>query len=364
MRFSDLHIRSFRNLSNAELSLSPRINVLIGRNGQGKTSVLEALYVLAGFRSFRGARNRELIQHGQQAAAVQADVVADDIERRVKVTIEPTSKRYLIDGKEPGSLADWIGRLVVVTFCPDDLFLVKGEPELRRRWLDRVIFLLQPSHLQHVMSYQKALRARNALLKDGMYGRDLMLLDSFDETLARLGARVVAERRAWVAQLAPLIDSEFAALTRGERQCQVSLSTAFEGTSEAEYLQQLVSLRSEDARRRKTSFGAHQDDIDLRQNGEGARKFASQGEQRALTLALKLAEVTLLENERKVAPVLLLDDVAGELDRERNVLLYRQLERAEGQVVIAGTDLAAGVLERLHPGAVFNLENGQISKQN
>lgn len=364
MRFSDLHIRSFRNISHGKLELSPRINVFMGRNGQGKTSVLEALYVLAGFRSFRGARNRELVKLGSEAASIEADVTADDIERRVKVTIESASKRYFIDGKEPGSLAEWIGRLVVVTFSPDDLFLVKGEPELRRRWLDRVIFLLRPQHLSQVMGYQKALKARNALLKDGLYGRDQLLLDSFDETLAKLGAAVVGERRRWVSELAPLIAAEFASLTSNERVCDARLVSSFEGETPDEYLAKLVGQRSDDIRRRKTSFGAHQDDLELTQNGGGARKLASQGEQRALTLAMKLAEVALLERERSVSPVLLLDDVAGELDRERNVLLYRQLERAEGQVFIAGTDLAAGVLQRLEPGAVFTVENGQFSKQN
>lgn len=368
VRFSNLQLRQFRNIERATLELSSGINVFMGRNGQGKTSALEALYLLAGFRSFRGAKNRELVRQSELGASLEAAVVADEVERQVRVVLEGAKKTFLIDGKEPGSLAEWIGRLVVVTFSPDDLFLVKGEPELRRRWLDRVIFLLRPSHLTHVMGYQKALKARNALLRDGRLAHasptDLAVLDAFDAALARYGSLVAQERKAWLSQLKPLVEAEYRALTNGERECVVGSAPGIEAQTFDEYCRALGDKRSNDVRRGKTSLGVHLDDMTLQQGGAGARQMASQGEQRAMTLALKLAEVLLLERERQVSPVLLLDDVAGELDRERNVLLYRQLERASGQVFIAGTDLSASVLERLSPGAVFQVENGTFSKQN
>lgn len=353
----------FRNLRRVDLQFSPRVNVLLGPNGHGKTNVLEALYLLAGFRSFRGARNRELIREGAEAARLVAEVEADGVERGVELTLRPKGKTYLIDGKAPASLAEWVGRLVMVTFSPDDLFLVKGEPEIRRRWLDRVIFLLEPEHLRYVMQYQKALKTRNALLKDGMFGRDLMLLDAFDQTLAKCGARVRTARAKWLPQLSRLVDEELRALTGGVHGSKLEDASEVESSDEAGYLAVLVAKREEDVKRRLTTWGAHHDDVRVTISEREARRFASQGEQRALTLAMKLAETRLVREQRKVAPVLLLDDVTGELDSERNQFLFRELEGHEGQVFVACTELPPRLVEAGVSAQIFDVGHGEIRQR-
>jgi DNA replication and repair protein RecF len=363
MLVRSLRAEKYRNLRNVSLEFSPRVNVLLGPNGHGKTNLLEALYLIAGFRSFRGARNRELIADGAEAARLMAEVEADGVERAVEVTLKPKSKAYLVDGKAPGSLAEWVGRLVMVTFSPDDLFLVKGEPEIRRRWIDRVIFLLEVEHLRSVMQYTKALKTRNALLKDGMFGRDLMLLDAFDATLAKCGARVRAARQKWIGVLSQLVSDELAALTGNVHHARLDDTSEVESGDEAAYLQGLVARREDDVKRRLTSWGVHHDDIKVVISGRDARRFASQGEQRALTLAMKLAETQLVRHERKVAPVLLLDDVTGELDSERNQFLFRQLEGHEGQVFVAATELPARLGEAGFSGLVFDVSSGEIRQR-
>jgi DNA replication and repair protein RecF len=360
VKFASFRAEGFRNLARTELTFSENVNVLVGNNGQGKTNLLEALYIIGGFRSFRGARTRDLIRSGASEARIGAEVEADGVSRQLEVTFTARGKAYLVDGKAPGSLADWVGRLVMVTFSPDDLFLVKGEPEMRRRWLDRVIFLLEPEHLRLVMQYTKALKTRNALLKDGMFGRDLMLLDAFDATLARSGARVRAARKRWLARLSALVGEEVSAMTAGAHAASLEDETEVESIGEAEYLDGLVRRREDDVRRKLTTWGAHHDDARVTISTRDARRFASQGEQRALTLAMKLAETRLLREERKVEPVLLLDDVAGELDNERHTLLFRQLSQHAGQVFVAGTDAPKGLEQSGAQVRFFSVVGGEI----
>jgi DNA replication and repair protein RecF len=363
MLVRSLRAEGFRNLRRVTLNFSPRVNVLLGQNGHGKTNLLEALYLIAGFRSFRGARSRELIGTSAEAARLVAEVEADEVERAVELTLRQKGKAYLVDGKAPKSLADWVGRLVMVTFSPDDLFLVKGEPEIRRRWLDRVIFLLDAEHLRYVMQYQKALKTRNALLKDGMFGRDLMMLDVFDAQLAKCGARVRAARKAWLVRLSALVDEELVALTGGTHHAKLEDTSEVPMEEEAAYLQTLLKRREEDVKRRLTGWGVHHDDIKVVISDREARRFASQGEQRALTLAMKLAETRLVRDVRKVAPVLLLDDVTGELDSERNQFLFRQLEGHEGQVFVAATELPSRLSEASFSGLVFDVKSGEIHQR-
>ncbi len=364
MKFISFTADGFRNLARTELTFSPRINVFIGNNGQGKTSLLEALYLIGGFRSFRGARTRDLIKNGMSEARIGAAVEADGVMRQIEVHFRPQEKVYLVDGKAPGSLAEWVGRLVMVTFSPDDLFLVKGEPELRRRWLDRLIFLLEPDHLRGVMQYQKALKARNALLKEGMFGRDLLLLDAFDATLAKAGSRVRQGRKRWLSRLSELVSGAISEMTAAAHDAALEDESEVSAEDEAHYLEALVARREDDVRRRLTTWGVHHDDARVVLSGKDARRFASQGEQRALTLAMKLAETRLLRAERRVEPVLLLDDVAGELDGERHALLFSQLLAHGGQVFVAGTDAPKGLDKRSIEGRFFRLQAGEIRQEN
>lgn len=362
MRFLSFFSSQFRNLKSNQIEFSGDVNVILGANGQGKTNLLEALYLLSGFRSFRGARTRDLLTAECAQAQLKSHITVDGIEREVKLLLNPSKRDYWVDGKSSALLSDWIEKMVVVTFSPDDLFLVKGEPELRRRFVDRLIFLLEPAHLKNVITYQKTLKARNALLKDALYGRDQLLLDSFDEALATSGSAIFKSRNQWISQLNTLVNSEIIRLTAGVHQAQVAYDSEVTDDSPTALREAILRHRNDDLQRQTTTFGVHRDDIKLLLSGKSAQRFASQGEQRALTLALKLSETQLLEQTRHIPPVLLLDDVTAELDHTRTALLFEAVRANQGQTFIATTELSAPVKNLHRNMTIYQVKSGEISR--
>lgn len=360
MYFKSIQARHFRNLSHVSIDLSQRLNLFIGRNGHGKTNLLEAFYILCGFRSFRGARYKDLIEHHQTESQLASIVDVGDVFHHVKVDILKQKRHYFVDDKQPKNLPTWVSHMSVVTFCPDDLMLIKGEPELRRKFFDRLIFLINPEHLKHVLAYQKSLRARNTLIKDKFFGRDYMLLDSFDETLAQLATVIYCERKKWLSEITPLVDEEIQKITEGAHHLSIQYKTKIESENVNDNLYQLVQKREEDIKKQTTSFGIHFDDFEFYLSGHNAHQFCSQGEQRIITLAIKFAEMKLLQREKNFFPVLLLDDVAGELDEKRNSLLFELIYKTQGQVFIAGTDVPPLSLDSAFKTRLFDVFKGQV----
>ncbi len=335
MLLERLVINDFRNLRHLELRPAARFTVLEGDNGQGKTAILEAIYVMACLKSFRSHRIADLVRHGESDASIHGLIVHEGIRRSLDVELGARRRRVSLDGKAARSLTEALGQLAVVLFAPEDLAITKGGPAHRRTFLDRAVFNRFRASLDDMKRYETALKQRNALLRDGGPDR---LLDAFDEQLAPAAARVIGWRRRYLAELQPFFESAMTEVTSGAHVVELQ----YEGGSpeEEDLVAWLRRRRLDDRRRSTTTAGPHVDDVGVYIDGHLARIVASQGQHRALVLALKIAEIRLLQHAFGYSPLLLLDDVSSELDASRNAELMRYLggPAFDGQVFLTTTD--------------------------
>jgi DNA replication and repair protein RecF len=367
LRVASLQIADFRNLAEVSLRPSPRTTVLVGPNGQGKTNLLEAIFFLTTLKPLRAARLAELVRFGAERANVAADIEGPGGLRRLAVQVDGTGRTAWLDGKPQERLDGYFEGLAAVCFAPDDLLLVKGSPEGRRRFLDRAAFNRWPAVLAEVREYLRALRSRNAALRTASADVE----ESFRDPLVRAGARLLVRRRDVVAELAPRVDAAFhqisgPAAPRAQLAYRPAGSLDLDG-SEAEvaarYRAALGQRAERDRERGFTSVGPHMDDLGLSLGGRAARLYGSQGQQRALVLALKIAEIENIRALLGRPPLLLLDDVSSELDPEKNRFLLAYLRSLDGQAFLTTTDArllepAAGpdtLFLRVESGAVGDL---------
>lgn len=345
MRILAAELFDFRNFEEVALQFSPTRTVLVGANGQGKTNLLEALYVVAGLRPLRPVPRVELIRHGAKRAKVSVSITSEHsgLTHELEVELFKTTRQLRKDHKRTDT-SSFLGNFVAVAFTPDDLQLTKGSPELRRRFLDRAILNAQPSHLETALRYAQALKSRNRLLaKDAPDA----LIASYDEILVREGARLTAARLQYVRTLEPVLIRTFARIAEPAPSLAVAyassipdaMSTPETAALEAKLASLFLERRGYDRHRRTTSVGPHRDDLELVLEEKPAKLRASQGQHRALVLALKLAEIHLVTERLGEPPVLLLDDISSELDQDRSRQLFEAVEALRGQVVLSTTDL-------------------------
>jgi DNA replication and repair protein RecF len=372
VRIRALKVSGLRNLAPAIIEPGPRFNVLSGDNGEGKTNLLEAIYVVGTLRSFRTSRLAELIRIGDEQALVSARVDRGGLERIYEVTLGLRSKKVRLDGKAVRPIARYFGDFNVVLFAPEDLQVPRGSPADRRRFLDRAVFQRQPAFLADSQAYDRILRTRNALLRDqqGRLRADAVeLLSVYDEQLATRGARVVLARLAFLRELLPGVCSSFEAITRAGLEVQVgcelpaelSGATDSEGALAAALRESLASGRARDIARGATGAGPHRHDLAFRLCGQPAAAFASQGQLRALVLAWKTAELDLLSQTHGDPPVLLLDDVSSELDAARNSYLFDFLRSRDSQCFITTT--AARHVLLAADRVDFEVRSGVVTRQ-
>ncbi len=343
MQLLSLSCDSFRNLSKVSIEPHARFNILEGQNGQGKTNVLEAIYLLGALRSFREVRTKGLIQWETSNAFVRGRVSRRGVERVLGVELSQRGRRAVTDGKVVKRLADYFGHLHLVVFCPEDLSLSKGGPAGRRRFLDRSIFQVVPSYFEEMRAYQQALKHRNELLRKSSGPVDPLLMESFDEALIQRGSKVLWRRMNFLEQFITVVERVFNELTHGAHTLHLSYEGLVkEGMDESAivdaFRERLNASMATDQRRRYTTRGPHIDDVVITLDGHIARSHASQGQHRAIALALKIAELRLAEVSLDAPPILLLDDVSSELDERRNAQLMEALDANQGQVFITTTD--------------------------
>jgi DNA replication and repair protein RecF len=367
LRLLAVDIADFRNLERASLAPSPRATVLVGENGQGKTNFLESIYLLATLKPLRASRLAELVRFGADRARVACDLAAPGGPRRVAVELTATARTASVDGKPLGSgvrLDEYFDGLTAVCFAPDDLLLVKGGPEGRRRFLDRAAFNRWPAVLGEARDYVRALRERNAALRTAPE-----VEPSFRAPLVRAGARLLRRRRDLVAEVGPRLEEAFrqisgpaAPAARLSYRPYAGVGADGDEPAIAASLEASLERRLErDRERGFTSAGPHMDDLALALDGRGARPFASQGQQRALVLALKIAEI---ENLRAVIgrpPILLLDDVSSELDPQKNRYLLEYVSALPAQAFLTTTDRRLLEPAAGPETAFYKVEAGRLS---
>jgi len=352
VRLLSLNLEDFRNLASVSLTPSPHATIIVGPNGQGKTNLLEGLFFLATLKPLRATRLSELVRFGQPKSAVTGRFLLGGAEREIRVEVAEGKRQAFVDGKKAASLEDYFGGVSVVAFTPDDLSAVKGGPEGRRQLLDRAVFNRFPAYLKESREYGRALKSRNKLLRDNA---DPAYLEAFDATLARAGARLYARRRALLDELIPRAVRAFEAIGRTPVPARITYKPAhlefeqsFAKADESQLAGALLAALSQrmrrDLERGFTSVGPHADDLGLSLGDRSARAYASQGQQRAMILAWKIAEIENLSAAHGALPLLLLDDVSSELDPERNAYLMSYLAESGAQVFLTTTD--AGLVSR------------------
>jgi DNA replication and repair protein RecF len=357
-----LKLAGVRNLAAATVSPGPRFNVIAGDNGQGKTNLLEAIYVAGTLRSFRAQRLAEIIAFGAPQAHIAAHVQRGGLERRYEVTVGPHARGVRLDGKAVRPIARYFGDFNVVLFAPEDLQVPRGSPAERRRFLDRSAFNWRASHLTDAQAYDRVLRSRNALLRElreggtsGSAGRGPgELLAVYDDQLATLGAQVIETRRSYLAALRPRFQAAFAAIAHMDlavdlgyqAPTEVVQASFAEGALRNALATLIAAQRGRDLARGASSVGPHRDDLLLSLGDRVAASHASQGQLRALVLAWKTAELDLLHDAHDDPPVLLLDDVSSELDPARNGYLFDFLRSRASQCFITTTHPRHVLLDR------------------
>ncbi len=368
MNVTSLSFEGFRNLEDGEIKPCPGVNVFYGTNAQGKTNLIEAVWLLSGNKSFRGARDAEFIGFGKEAARINAGFFSEGRDQTAALSFAPGKKEAFInDIKQPSSSA-LLGKLCAVVFSPEHLSLVKGSPNERRSFIDGAVCQIKPSFRDTLLEYSRTLKQRNALLKDIPYHSELSgTLDAWDYRLSVLGASVMRTRMKYISRLCECAGHYHDGISDGKEKlsieyaCSVPEDRCGKLESVREFmLSYLNENRKEDIASGSTSFGPHRDDIDIKINGLSVRMYGSQGQQRSCVLSMKIAEEELIRIAVSEEPIVLLDDVLSELDPKRQEFLLNELN--DRQVFITCCDAAS--VERLRSGKLFHIENGRIASEN
>lgn len=334
MHLAHLRLRDFRNYTRLDADFTPGFHVLLGGNAQGKTNILEAVYLMATLRSFRGVGSAQMIRHGQKGYFVGGKVVAQG-DREIKMYWSAAERSLTLDGRPVKKLTDYLGALRTVVFCTEDLQLVKGTARIRRRFVDLLLTQTHPAYLPLLQRYAQALRARNALLK--RHAVDEAALDSFTRELVSTGEEIIRCRRELIPKISPLARLAYRRISHDAEELRMEYLPSVK----SDFAVELAQARRREQTYRATLVGPHRDDLQLLQNEKSAAQFGSEGQKRTLAIALKMAQAEYLTGLHGAPPVLLIDDVMGELDAKRRGGFLPLLERshqARGQVFMTCTE--------------------------
>lgn len=345
---SQLRLYNFRNLHDQSVQLQPGPIFITGPNGNGKTNLLEALYLLSGSRSFRTNSSSELSRWGAASSSVFGVVHHGENTEEIGVAFHPGRREAFLNGAPLPSLTELLGRLCVIAFSPADLQLVKGAPAGRRKFLDRHMVDLQPQFLQTLMLYQRALSHKNAILKSGCATYSQLI--PWNHLLVENGGKIIENRLKFIDLLRKIANHEHTSFAPTDGVLHLELESDLvrsDGVVDPAYsAAQFERVAEREIAQRSALLGVQRDDIKITLGGVDSRAFASQGQTRSIVLSLKLAVVALLEEQTQQTPVVLLDDVDSEIDRARSERLFESLLTKPRQLVVTGTDDPPGALGR------------------
>ena len=350
MRADYLKLIAFRNYAALELKPHERLTMLVGGNAEGKTSVAEAIFMLACGRSHRTVKDGELVNWESTGAYARLDFTRSGRARRVELKLYKNGKKQgKVDGLPVTRMGELIGCVNAVMFSPEDLRLIKDGPGERRRFMDMELSQIRPQYFFAISKYARALSMRNALLKEMAAGKKGEELDEFDALLCGLGSEIIRMRREFMAMIGEIAKDTHARITDGESLCAIYRPDAAE-----DLLPDIMAAgRSEDIKRGATQRGPHKDDILLTIGGNDVRSYGSQGQQRTAALSLKLSELELVRQEAGEWPVLLLDDVMSELDETRQKRLIQAIGNC--QTILTCTQMDKRLARY---GEVYRIQGG------
>lgn len=361
MFVESVELENYRNYKDLHMDFDPGTNVLYGDNAQGKTNVLEAVYLCATTKSHRSSKDKEMIRFAQDEAHIKMMIRKDGVPYRIDMHLKKNkTKGIAINGLPIRRASELFGIVNVVFFSPEDLNIIKNGPAERRRFVDLELCQLSRLYVHSLVQYNRTLIQRNRLLKEIAFKPELLdTLDIWDMQLASFGKEVIKSRREFAAQLNGLIRDIHSHLSGGREE----LFIRYEPNTEEEELESaLKKSRETDLKQRTTMVGPHRDDLSFVVNGIDIRRFGSQGQQRTAALSLKLAEIELVKKIVKDYPILLLDDVLSELDSRRQEHLLSGIKHI--QTIITCTGLDDLVTHSFHIDRVFQIVNGTVKEEN
>ena len=361
MFIKSIELNQFRNYENLNLQFDNGTNILYGDNAQGKTNILESIYVSGTTKSHKGSRDKEMIRFGENEAHIRTMVEKNQMSYQIDMHLKKNrSKGIAINGVPIRKASELFGVLNMVFFSPEDLNIIKNGPSERRRFLDSEICQLDKIYLSDLTKYNKVLNQRNKLLKDMVFHPDLEnTLSVWDMQLISYGRRIISRRRRFVEELNEIVRGIHESISGGREQLTLTYEPDIE---EAFFEDELNRAKEKDRKYCSTSVGPHRDDISFFIGDIDIRKFGSQGQQRTAALSLKLSEIELVKLATHDTPILLLDDVLSELDKHRQNYLLDSIH--DIQTLITCTGVEDFVNHRFSINKVFHVQNGQVTKEN
>ena len=361
MYIKSLELNNYRNYDNLSIEFERGTNILYGNNAQGKTNILESIYVASTTKSHRGSKDREIINFEKDEAHIKATVMKKDVPIRIDIHLKKNkSKGIAINGIPIRKASELFGILNVVFFSPEDLNIIKNGPAERRRFIDLELCQLDKIYVHNLVNYNKIVNQRNKLLRDlGFnYDKDLIsTLDIWDMQLADYGAKIITRRNQFIDEINEIIYGIHRNITNGKEELIVRYEPNITGNN---IYDELVRSRDKDLKLKTTSVGPHRDDISFLNKKIDIRKFGSQGQQRTAALSLKLSEIELVKSIIKDTPILLLDDVLSELDSNRQRHLLGNLYNV--QTIITCTGLDEFVENRFNIDNIYKVVEGTVER--
>lgn len=364
-----LHLEHYRNIEHLSLSTDASVNILIGANAQGKTNILESLFVLALTKSHRTHKDKELIRFEQQQARLSAEVIKKYGDTKLELVISQQGKTAKLNGLEQKKLSGFVGSLNVVMFAPEDLEIVKGSPSIRRRFMDMEIGQVHPSYLHHLSQYQRVIAQKNTFFRKHTVNDESasVLLDVWNEQLATSGVKIMKNRQSFISKLQKWADAIHASITSGKEKIQITYKPSFDGEDFQDetvlfnqFMIKLSQVKEQELRRGVCLVGPHRDDLSFSINGKDVFAYGSQGQQRTTALSLKLAELELIHEEVGEYPILLLDDVLSELDHSRQTQLVETFQ-GKVQTFITTTGVESIESASIDKAQLFHVTQGKVT---
>lgn len=361
MKINSLKLKNFRNYDLMSLELSEKTNIFYGNNAQGKTNILESLYLCGTTKSHRGTKDKDMIQFGKEESHIEVQVEKRGINYQIDMHLKKNKPKGIAINRIPIKKAsELFGILNLVFFSPEDLNIIKNGPAERRRFIDLELSQLDKVYLSDLSNYNRIVNQRNRLLKDMYYNSSLIdTLDIWDIQLAEYGEKVIASRRKFVSEINEIISDIHKKLTGNSEQIEVIYEP---NTGDLPFEQIIRKNRDRDLKMLSTSSGPHRDDICFQVDGIDIRKFGSQGQQRTAALSLKLSEIELVKMLTKDKPVLLLDDVLSELDKHRQNYLLDSID--DIQTLITCTGVEEFVNHRFSINKIYHVHEGHVTGEN
>jgi len=362
MYIKEIELKDFRNYDDIRISFSDKVNIFLGNNAQGKTNLLEGIYLNAMAKSFKTNREKEMVRFGCDYCRIKSIVVIDGEEYTTEIALNSQGKKEInLNGVKISRSSEMLERIFIIIFSPEDLKIVKDEPEKRRRFIDRELFQIRPGYYNDINSYKHVLKQRNTYLKEETI--DSSVLDIWDHELARYGSGIIAARKNFIERIDGISRKIHDNISGGSEKLVLKYEYNVEPQQDMEktadfFYHLLQDGRTDDIKNRTTGKGPHKDDLKISADDIDLRKFGSQGQQRTAALSLKLSEIKLIEEDMGEKPILLLDDVLSELDNDRQTYLINSL--GGNQLFITTTDISGKVARSLPEGKVYKIVQGQV----